>query len=802
MPPKNVQDIFPLSPMQRLMLMHSIAHPDSSTLTNQVRYEIEGPLDVSAFRAAWGSLVRRHAALRTAVLWEGLDRPLNVVRADVVVPFDEVDASEGSATDQDRLVASLVERDSAGFDLGRAPLMRCTLVRRSPTRHAFVWSVHHLVVDRWSYGVLVRDLQALYEAGVAGRPAELPDAVPFRDYLAWLEHRPAGASERFWRHHLAGVRTPTRFVPTTGANRGGGRARSLRRIDPGRMARLEVRASAWRTTPATLVLASIGLVLAERNGSPDVVTGLTVSGRPAELHGVEEAVGSFVNNVPLRFELRRDRALSEWVREIQAVQVHRQPHEHESLDMIEEWSELPPGEALFDGLVVLNLLPSEHSEWADIRVRPVAATLDARYRWVLQLASSDAGLEFTLIHDDQAEGARPLLEALDAAVERLVSASPDARVGDVLELPEQGEGGGEAAVRPGAPTAWADDRSFLEQELLTAWQVVLDQPSLGLDDDFFACGGTSLQAARLFRRVEGITGRVLPLSLLLAAPTPRALLEALDAPPSDPAGPLVSILPGGGAQPIIAVPGIGGNVVGLYPLARELPATRPFFGLQSRGLDGRSRPLTTIEEIADDFAAASQDVGDRGVHLMGACWGAVVAFELAHRLEERGVDVVSLALVDPAPLLMTEGREPEGVRRQFLAARLRAYWDEFRRGDWAARGRIVREKARLAMRLVLARGRTATSESEMNAMRVKDANTAAVERYRPKPLRVPARIFFSTGAWMGPDDPRLRWVDLLSPRPEVVTTPGIDSGDAIQGHAAGFALELVRWLESVPPRDA
>ncbi len=809
MAPKNVDDIFPLTPMQRLMLMHSVAHPESPTLTNQVRYDIDGPLDVPRFRAAWEALMRRHAALRTAVLWEGLDRPLNVVRREVVLPFEEVDASDASPEEQDRVVAAMAERHASGFELPRAPLMRCALVRRAPTRHAFVWSVHHIVVDRWSYEILIRDLEAFYEAGNSGVEPELPAPGRFRDYVAWLGRRPAGASERFWRDHLSGVRAPTLWEPGPGADPGAGRARTERALDPADAARLEARASQWRTTPATVVLASIGLMLAERNESPDVVTGLTVSGRPADVDGVEEAVGSFINNVPLRFSLRNDRPLGDWMRDIQTVQVQRQPHEHESLDVIEEWSDLPAGKALSDGLVVLNLLSSEYRAWSDIRVRPVAATLDARYRWVLQVAKAGDGLELTVVHDAGSDGAPALLDALVETLRRLVAAPADATLGAVLRLPERVGGAAEPVDRAdGSPRVWDEDSSFVGQEVLAIWREVLGQPELGLDDDFFERGGTSLQAARIFRRVEGITGRVLSLSVLLEASTPRRLLAALEV-PSDPAGPLVPIVPGGSGRPMVAVPGIGGNVVGLYPLAKALRATRPLYGLQSRGLDGCAPPLTTIEEIAADFADAVLEVGDEGIHLMGACWGAAVAFELAHQLEERGVAVASLSLVDPATLLRkdpgshgTPGQEEgagEPVARAFVAERLRSYWADFRDRDWRSRVRFVLGKASLAMRLVRSGGRTAESVSEMNAIRVKAANTVAVEGYRPTRVRVPARVYFSEGTWMGADDPRLEWVDLVEPTPEVVTTPGIDSGDAIQTYAKDFAGELERWLDAVDP---
>jgi len=88
--PQNVEDAYPLSPMQRLMLLHAITAVGNGVLLNQVCYEIRGPLDASAFQRAWDALVARHPALRTAFLWEGLQQPLQVVRSTVTLPFKQI----------------------------------------------------------------------------------------------------------------------------------------------------------------------------------------------------------------------------------------------------------------------------------------------------------------------------------------------------------------------------------------------------------------------------------------------------------------------------------------------------------------------------------------------------------------------------------------------------------------------------------------------------------------------------------------------------------------------------------------
>ena len=339
MSPMNVDDIYALTPMQRLMLVHALMSPGPGVLANQVCYEIDGNLRTDAFRRAWEALVTRHAALRTAILWDGLEQPVQVVRTHVEVPFVEVDLANHPAEVRSARVEELKSRDrQAAFDLTRAPLMRCTLIRLGEDRHYFIWNIHHLVVDRWSHGTLFADLRALYAALIVGDAAELAPPVEFRDYVAWLAQQEEGTAERFWREELGGFGESTTLATKTPPAGEEGRLLTRHLVATETTAGLEAQAATWKTTLAAIVLAGVGLETSRLTGSTDVVFGLTVSGRPPGLDRVEHAVGSFVSNVPLRFQVEAKRPLAECVRAVQLAQIRRQPFEprfardHQGLD--------------------------------------------------------------------------------------------------------------------------------------------------------------------------------------------------------------------------------------------------------------------------------------------------------------------------------------------------------------------------------------------------------------------------------------------------------------------------------------
>ena len=167
---RNIESIYPLSPMQQGMLFHALYAPESGVYCEQTSCSLNGNLNVSTFKQAWQQVVQRYPALRTLFVWRHRKEPLQVVRARVTLPWVEEDWRGCSPLEQHERLEAFLEADRArGFELGQAPLMRCALLREAEDAYRFVWDSHHLLMDGWSQSLVLQEVLACYEAYCEGR---------------------------------------------------------------------------------------------------------------------------------------------------------------------------------------------------------------------------------------------------------------------------------------------------------------------------------------------------------------------------------------------------------------------------------------------------------------------------------------------------------------------------------------------------------------------------------------------------------------------------------------------------------
>ena len=318
-----VEAIYPASAQQQGMLFETMAAPAAGVHVEQLTCRVEGDLDLPAFERAWRSLLERHAVLRTAFAWQDQPQPLQIVVRDAALPLAHLDWRGVPPPEVEVRLQALLDADRGqGFRMSKAPLMRLKLLQTGERSRLLVWTHHHILMDGWCRPVLLRELFTLYEAWRLGAEPALPPSLPYRDYIAWLGRQDTAQAEAYWRRELRQFHRPTALGRPAGAAEAGdprgGYATVQRRLPAAETAALQALAQALRVTLSTVAQAAWALLLSRYSGELDVVFGVTVSGRPAELSGIESAIGLFINTLPLRVRIDPDASCATWLEGLQA----------------------------------------------------------------------------------------------------------------------------------------------------------------------------------------------------------------------------------------------------------------------------------------------------------------------------------------------------------------------------------------------------------------------------------------------------------------------------------------------------
>src|SRR5579875_1901966 len=352
---ENVEDIYPLYPMQQGMLFHSLDEVGTGIYFIQLACRMRGGMNPAAFRRAWEKVVERHPILRTAFLWDGFKQPVQVVRQRVDLPWHEEDwRGLPEAEQEDRWREFLREDVRRGFDFQQAPLMRLAMVRIADESYYFAWSTHHMLMDGWCSQIITGEVFKLYSAYCQGRELELERPPHYREYIKWLQKQDTEKAETFWRAELKGFTNPVRIgadLPERQIADGEeAYAKPVAVINARTSEKLEEFARGQQVTLNTLVQGAWALLLRRYTGEQDVLFGAPVSGRSADVPGIEKMIGLFINTLPVRVQVEDQEILSVFLRRLQARQAQARDFEFIPLIKVIESSEVRRGTDLFDTL--------------------------------------------------------------------------------------------------------------------------------------------------------------------------------------------------------------------------------------------------------------------------------------------------------------------------------------------------------------------------------------------------------------------------------------------------------------------
>ncbi|WP_394851110.1 non-ribosomal peptide synthase/polyketide synthase [Pendulispora rubella] len=414
------EDVYPATPAQQGLVFHTLHAGGEGLYVDQFRFTLGGALDVEALRAAFRRVVDRYDVLRTRFEWRHGGEPLQVVERAANIDFD-------------------MQLGAAGHDviaLDRAPLMRARLVQRPDGVHDLVWTIHHALLDGWSTSRVFGEVLEAYRNPEAAFTSRVP---PFRHYVAWLREQPS--AEAWWRTRIAQADAAAGLLPSVRrpSPPRPGSHKLAHRFDTDVDARLKECARRWRITLSTLAQAAWALVLGRFGNRDRVVFGATVSGRPADLPGVERMVGLFINSLPVWVDLRAEEPVAAWLQRLQTHNTELRQYEHTALRDVQQWAKRT-GEALFDTLLVYENYPiHEAMRQDDVSLDVTAMEKTDRTHYPLTLTlQADPVLRIEWEWDG-ARIERALAESLASAyaqvLEQFAAAENTTRVGELVTGP-------------------------------------------------------------------------------------------------------------------------------------------------------------------------------------------------------------------------------------------------------------------------------------------------------------------------------------------------------------------------------
>ncbi len=434
-------EVLPLSFAQQRLWFLDQLEPDSPTYLVPHAIRIDGKVDVPALQSSLQELISRHESLRTT--FEQRDgQPMQVIHPVGSSPLPVIDLQGLAEQEREQQARQLASQERQHpCDLATGPLLRTTLLRLMPEEHVFLQTLHHIVTDGWSNGVLMHELTTLYQAKLSGEPCPLaPLPVQYADYAlwqrAWLQGEVLQAQLTYWRSQLAGIaplELPTDHArPPVQTSRG---ARQVLPLSPVLSEQLQTLSGQHHVTLFMLLLAAWQVLLARYTGQGDISVGTPIANRRhAELEGV---IGFFVNTLVLRTDLSGNPTFDLVLQRVRQVCLEAYAHQDVPFEKVVE--ELEPQRdlsrsPLFQVMLVLQNTPQEQADWPGMEISSlgVESTM-SKFDLTLSMVQTEQGLGCWLEYNTdlfEAGTITRMLSHWQTLLEAVVH-NPQVRVSDV-----------------------------------------------------------------------------------------------------------------------------------------------------------------------------------------------------------------------------------------------------------------------------------------------------------------------------------------------------------------------------------
>ncbi|MEL7145168.1 MAG: MupA/Atu3671 family FMN-dependent luciferase-like monooxygenase [Bacteroidota bacterium] len=355
----EIKDVYTLSPLQEGLLFHALQDEASDQYFLQISYQMTGKLDLKVVEQSINDIIVQYDVLRTIFIYEGVERPVQVVLDERKIDFVHLDVRDQlAAYSVEELVKHYQESErSRKFNLDEDLLLRITVLQTAEVTYQLIWSYHHILMDGWCIGIILQDFRRIYQEYITTGNSEPLKLTSYATYIQWLEERDKQLSTDYWKNYLSGYDNqagiPEKNYPVQDQSYALRQDRlNLTRKQTADL--LQVSRDAG-VTINTLIQCAWGILLSRYNNANDVVFGIVVAGRPSELPDVEDMVGLFINTVPIRISYEKEETLERLLKRTQESALESDPHHYHPLSEIQGLS--TSGRDLINHILVFDNYP-------------------------------------------------------------------------------------------------------------------------------------------------------------------------------------------------------------------------------------------------------------------------------------------------------------------------------------------------------------------------------------------------------------------------------------------------------------
>lgn len=380
----NVEDIFNLTAVQKGMLFHYLNNRKSNEYIEQLVVKLLGEIDIEKFKESWNKVFNDNEVLRTIFVWEKVSNPIQVVLKKInnLITFSDM----SNDYNKEVFVNNYISEDkNASFNLNESSI-RIKLFKMEKNEYIMIVTNHHIIYDGWSNGIILREFFDNYVGNNNNTSKS-----KFKEFVREIEIQDKNKQKKYWNKYFEGIKEKTELSIKKKKNKS--LINNLKKIRLNKQQLLNF-CEQHNITLATLIYASYGILLSEYNNTNDVMFGTTVSGRNINIKNIENAVGLFINTIPLRIKVDYKREVLDYLQEVQSKLNERVEYENTPINEIIKENKAFEGE-LFDSIIVIENYPLKAFESNKLKYESFSMSEKSNYELTIGVGIySDIEVEF------------------------------------------------------------------------------------------------------------------------------------------------------------------------------------------------------------------------------------------------------------------------------------------------------------------------------------------------------------------------------------------------------------------------